>query len=150
MIAAAVHPKRRSNGLNRLVATGKAMIPRQTRFRELDEVFYELQQSAFRRSRRLGPRERAYLTTKTLPVIMAHARDFVVERLAPARPKNEGRQTPLHGHPVFVAQHATATCCRHCLWRWHWIPMGKPLTDEQIAYVLRVIERWLTEHSDEG
>jgi dTDP-4-amino-4,6-dideoxygalactose transaminase len=126
------------------------MIPRQSSFRDLDELFQELQQSAFRRSRRLGPRERAYLTAKTLPVIMAHARDFVIERLAPARPKNEGRQTPLHGHPVFVAQHATATCCRHCLWRWHWIPMGKPLSDEQVAYVLRVIERWLTEHGDEG
>ena len=23
------------------------------------------------------------------------------------------------GHPVFIAQHATASCCRGCLWKWY-------------------------------
>jgi hypothetical protein len=49
----------------------------------------------------------------------------------------------MHGHPVFIAQHATATCCRSCLAKWHFIPPGRDLTEEQIAYVVGVIERWL-------
>jgi hypothetical protein len=45
---------------------------------------------------------------------------------------------------VFVAQHATATCCRGCLEKWHRIPRGQPLSDRQIEYILEVIQRWLT------
>ena len=92
---------------------------------------------------RLGAKERAYLEEKTLPVVLEHGRRFVTERLAPANPKNDGRQTPMRSHPVFIAQHATATCCRGCLAKWHFIDRGKSLTDEQIDYVLQVIERWL-------
>jgi len=47
--------------------------------------------------------------------IEQHARDFVNECLAPELPKNDGKQTPMKNHPVFIAQHATATCCRKCL-----------------------------------
>jgi hypothetical protein len=113
--------------------------------RDLDELFDALQTSEFRRNVRLGPKERAYLATKTLPVIMDHARGFLAERLAPADPHNDGRQTPRLGHPVFVAQHATATCCRRCLQKWHRIECGTALTQDQIDYALRVIERWLRE-----
>jgi hypothetical protein len=44
---------------------------------------------------------------------------------------------------VFVAQHATATCCRSCLAKWHGIPAGHELTDEEQAHVVSAIERWL-------
>jgi predicted Fe-S protein YdhL (DUF1289 family) len=44
---------------------------------------------------------------------------------------------------VFVAQHATATCCRGCLEKWHAIPAGRELTDAEQAHVVRAIERWL-------
>jgi hypothetical protein len=63
--------------------------------------------------------------------------------VAPAAPRNDGKQTPYRGHPVFVAQHATATCCRTCLERWHDIPKGADLTPEQLAYVVDVIWRWI-------
>ena len=56
---------------------------------------------------------------------------------------NDGKQTPFRGHPVFVAQHATATCCRGCLAKWHEIPHGEELTDEQQAHVIAALERWL-------
>jgi hypothetical protein len=106
-------------------------------------LFARLAQSKFRSRFRLEPKERAYLTEKTLPVVLEHGRRFVVERLAPAEPRNDGRQTPMRGHPVFVAQHATATCCRGCLQKWHQIPAGRPLEEAEIDYVLRVIEAWL-------
>ncbi|HEX7956914.1 MAG TPA: DUF4186 domain-containing protein, partial [Pyrinomonadaceae bacterium] len=84
------------------------------------------------------------LRAKGLGVVMSHAADFVSKRLAPAEPPNDGRQTPTRNHPAFVAQHATATCCRGCLSKWHRIPKGRALDQTETAYVLSVIERWLT------
>ena len=110
---------------------------------DLDEIFRTLSRSAFRRKFRLTGRELAYLQTWGLPHVMKQAADLIDQRLAPAEPKNDGRQTPWRNHPVFVAQHATATCCRGCLAKWHAIPKGRPLTPEEQQYVLRVVGAWL-------
>jgi predicted Fe-S protein YdhL (DUF1289 family) len=111
--------------------------------RDLEEVFRELGGSAFRRGFRLGDKESNYLREKGLTLVLAHAADFVEKRLAPAEPPNDGRQTPMRGHPAFVAQHATATCCRGCLRKWHRIPKGRPLDEGERRYVLSVLARWL-------
>ncbi len=111
--------------------------------RDIDEVFAALERSRFRSRFRLGEKETQYLKQKGLPTILEHARDFVTVRLADARPANDGRQTPMKNHPVFIAQHATGTCCRKCLEKWHHIPQGKPLTQRQIDYIFEVLERWL-------
>lgn len=42
-------------------------------------------------------------------------------------------------------QHATATCCRTCLERWHGIPAGRPPDEAEQAYVVEAICRWITE-----
>ena len=110
---------------------------------DLDEIFARLAQSKFRARFKLGPRERAYLAEKGLPRVLAHARDLLATRLAPADLPNDGKQTPFRGHPVFIAQHATATCCRGCLAKWHRVPRGHALTDAQMDHVIAVIERWL-------
>lgn len=73
----------------------------------------------------------------------AHAAEIVAERLAPAAPRNDGRQTPYRNHPVFVAQHATATCCRSCLETWHGIAKGRALDRDERTYVVEVIGRWI-------
>ena len=111
--------------------------------RNLEDLFTALAANKFRSRQRLNPNDRAYLDEKCLSVLVGHARSFVAERLAPADPDNDGRQTPMRGHPVFVAQHATATCCRGCLAKWHHIAKGKALSQEEIEYVLDVIARWL-------
>lgn len=111
--------------------------------RDLDELFQALAQSQFRRRFRLGKRERDYLARKGLDTVLAHGAAFIAARLAPARPANDGRQTPWRNHPVFVAQHATATCCRGCLARWHGIPSGHPLSAREQRYMLTVIRHWL-------
>ena len=111
--------------------------------RSLDEVFARLANSAFRRRFRLAARERDYLRARGRETVLMHARAFVAHRLAPARPANDGKQTPFRGHPVFVAQHATATCCRGCLSKWHGIPAGRPLTADEQGHVVAAIERWL-------
>lgn len=112
--------------------------------RALDEVFERLARSSFRSRFRLGPAERAYLEAKGLETMLAHARDFIERRLAPAFPDKDGKQTPMRGHPVFIAQHATATCCRSCLAKWHDIPAGRPLGEDEKAHLLAALERWLT------
>ena len=111
--------------------------------RNPDEIFVALSQSSFRRSFRLNARDLGYLEEKGLETILAHAGDFVAKRLAPAEPHNDGKQTPMRGHPVFVAQHATATCCRGCLAKWHRISKGRELSTEEQAHVVQVIRRWL-------
>ncbi|HEX8153346.1 MAG TPA: DUF4186 domain-containing protein [Thermoanaerobaculia bacterium] len=110
---------------------------------DLDEIFRTLSRSAFRRKFRLTGRELAYLQTWGLPHVMKQAADLIDQRLAPAEPKNDGRQTPWRNHPVFVAQHATATCCRGCLAKTHAIEKGHALTAEERAHVLQAIEKWL-------
>ncbi len=111
--------------------------------RNIDEVFAQLQRSSFRQRFRLQGPEREYLVRKGLDEIMAHAAEFIGKRLAPAEPANDGKQTPMRKHPVFVAQHATATCCRGCLEKWHAIPKGRELSAEERQHVLDVIRRWL-------
>ena len=116
--------------------------------RDLDDLFRALAGSSFRARFRLGPSERAYLRAKGLPTVVEHARDFVARRLAPALPARDGKQTPWRNHPVFVAQHATATCCRGCLEKWHRVPRGRPLDDAEQAHVVAAVERWLREQDD--
>ena len=111
--------------------------------REPTELFAELQKSKFRRRFRLKPEDQAYLKQKTTAVVLQHGRRFILERLAPAEPCDDGRQTPMRGHPIFIAQHATACCCRGCLAKWHKIPKGRPLTDQEVDYILDVLARWL-------
>ena len=118
--------------------------------RNLDDLFAALAKSAFRRSFHLRGKDLAYLHDKGLPVVLQHAGDFIGKRLAPATIRNDGKQTPYRGHPVFVAQHATACCCRGCLEKWHHIPPGRALTAEETAYVLTVLERWLRQESAGG
>lgn len=113
--------------------------------RNLDEVFTALEESAFRRRFQLRGKEREYFERKGIHVVLEHAVDFIEKRLAEALPANDGKQTPMRHHPVFIAQHATATCCRGCLQKWHAIPKGRTLQDEEKQYVLSVLERWLKE-----
>ncbi|MBE5602592.1 DUF4186 family protein [Salmonella enterica subsp. enterica serovar Typhimurium] len=94
----------------------------------LEPLFARLARSTFRSRFRLGIKERQYCWDKGAEVIDKHAADFIAQRLAPAHPANDGKQTPMRGHPVFIAQHATATCCRGCLAKFmivrpqqHWI-----------------------------
>ena len=56
---------------------------------------------------------------------------------------HDGKQTPMKGHPVFIAQHATATCCRSCLAKWHHIADDHDLTTEEVHYIVQVIMTWI-------
>ena len=101
--------------------------------------------SKFRSRFKLADADRAYVARIGWETLRAQAEKIVRERLAPAAPKNDGRQTPMRGHPVFIAQHATATCCRGCLFKWHGIPAGRPLSDAEVARVVGFLLAWIRE-----
>lgn len=109
----------------------------------LDDLFARLARSTFRSRFKLGTKERQYCWDKGAETIDQHAADFVARRLAAAMPVNDGKQTPMRGHPVFIAQHATATCCRGCLAKWYHIPRGEALNADQQRYIVTVIHHWL-------
>lgn len=111
--------------------------------RDLDQLFAALHQSSFRRRFQLKAADRSYIAEKGWPAIQDHARDFVGQRLAPAIIANDGQQTPYRGHRVFVAQHATACCCRGCLQKWHRIESGVALSPDQQQYIVIVLMSWL-------
>jgi hypothetical protein len=49
----------------------------------------------------------------------------------------------MKGHSVFIAQNATATCCRGCIQKWHGIKKGKELSDQEIQFLVELIMRWI-------
>ncbi len=110
---------------------------------DLDERIERIGRQRFRATFRLAGRDRGLAELRGPARVRAHARELIAKRLAPAEPYKDGRQTPYRGHPVFVAQHATATCCRSCLEKNHGIPKGRELTAEEQDYVVDVICRWI-------
>jgi hypothetical protein len=113
-----------------------------------DQFAHSLGEKRFREGFHLRGRDRGLAALYGPEKLRRHAQDFVAKRLAAAFPRNDGKQTPYRGHPVFVAQHATATCCRSCLRRHHGIEPGVELTAEQQAYVVGVITAWIAAELD--
>ena len=109
-----------------------------------DDIFARLVKSDFRSKFKLKEKEFKYIEEKGLDVIRSHAADFIAKRIAPAYIKNDGKQTPMKGHPVFIAQHATATCCRGCINKWHHFPKGVDLSQSQQEYLVNIIMEWIS------
>ena len=106
-------------------------------------MLVRLSRSNFRSRFHLKAQDKQYIRDKGWNMVADHAADFVSKRLAPAAPKNDGKQTPMRGHPVFIAQHATACCCRGCLAKWHGIPQGVLLSAEQQVYIVGMLMSWM-------
>ncbi len=102
--------------------------------------------SKFRSKFNLKEKDLIYIQEKGLETIKNHAKDFITNRLAPAFPQNDGKQTPFRGHPVFIAQHATATCCRGCLEKWWKIPKGRTLSEKEIEFIVEIIMTWISQN----
>ncbi len=110
-----------------------------------NDILQRLTKSKFRNSFTLKTQDLNYINEKGLEPIKKHAYDFINKRLAPYPLKNDGKQTPFKGHPVFIAQHATATCCRKCLYKWHKIAPNKTLTNKEQEYIVNIIMTWITD-----
>ena len=107
------------------------------------QISAALSRSRFRSRFRLGLKDRQYICDRGWETMRRHAAELVEERLAPAFIPNDGKQTPMRGHPVFIAQHATACCCRGCLEKWYGIPQGVPLSAELQVYIVGMLMSWM-------
>lgn len=72
-----------------------------------DFYLNKLSKSNFRSKFKLKQKDFDYIHDKGLFKIKQHAYDFITKRLSPELVVNDGKQTPMRGHPVFIAQHAT-------------------------------------------
>lgn len=107
------------------------------------DVLKRLSGSDFRSRFHLTEKDKLYIKEKGIDTIRNHAVDFINKRLAPADISNDGKQTPMRGHPVFIAQHACACCCRGCLEKWHHIGKDRKLTENEIDYIISVLMSWI-------
>ena len=98
-----------------------------------------LKKSKFRSRFKLSDKDYQYIQTKGIGTVRSHAVDFISTRLAPALPKNDGKQTPMKGHHVFIASmrqpHTVADVYGKCIgfkkggrlmmmkssWWWSWL-----------------------------
>ena len=107
-------------------------------------ILDRLAKSKFRSRFKLRAKELEYIKDKGLDKIKSHAEDFIRDRVAPSKPVNDGKQTPMkQTHPVFIAQHACACCCRSCLYKWHHIEKNRELTDTEVAYIVNLLMAWI-------
>lgn len=109
----------------------------------MNDIFERLSKSKFRSRFHLKDKDKEYIKEKGLVTIRKHAYDFINNRLSDVSKVIDGKQTPMRGHPVFIAQHATACCCRGCLEKWHHIPKGRLLTKKEIDYIANIIMKWI-------
>ena len=109
---------------------------------QIENILNQLAKSKFRNSFHLKEKDKEYIREKGMGVIERHAYDFINQRLK-IHLSNDGKQTPMKGHPVFIAEHATATCCRGCLFKWHHIEPSHELTKEEIDYIVNLILTWI-------
>ena len=110
---------------------------------DINYLLYRLSLSKFRSSFYLKDKDILYIKEKGMERIREHAYDFINKRLKDASIVKDGKQTPMRGHPVFIAQHATATCCRGCLEKWHHIKKDRILDEKEINYIVDVIMAWI-------
>ena len=115
----------------------------------IGQALDKLEQSRFRSSFKLTKNERDYIEEKGMETIRLHAVDFVNEKLGPAYPENDGKQTPMHGHPVFKAMHATACCCRGCLNKWYKVPLHRELTETEQEKIVNLLMAWVERHQNQ-
>ena len=113
-----------------------------------ENILYKLSKSKFRSSFHLNNKMKEYVNEKGIKTIEEHAYDFINKRLRPKYIENDGKQTPMKGHPVFLAQHACACCCRSCLEKWYKISKNKELTDEEVNYIVNLLMEWIKRQCD--
>ena len=109
----------------------------------MNDILERLSKSKFRSSFHFNKNMKDYINEKGLDKIKEHAYDFINQRLKPKYIENDGKQTPMKGHPVFIAEHATATCCRGCLYKWHHIEKNKELNEKEVKYIVDLIINWI-------
>lgn len=111
----------------------------------VDCMLCKLSKSKFRSSFHLRKYMIDYINDKGIDAIKEHTKDFINQKIGPAFPKNDGKQTPTKNHPSFIAMHACACCCRSCLEKWHHIEKGRALTSAEKEYLTNLVMEWIVQ-----
>ncbi len=114
----------------------------------INQILDKLERSKFRSSFHLTKKEQQYLDERGMDIVRRHAESFIAQKIAPAEPINDGKQTPMHGHPVFKAMHATACCCRICLNKWYKVPLHRQLTVSEQEKIVDLLMAWIERKRD--
>ena len=114
----------------------------------IEETFIRLNKSTFRSKFHLSAKDKKYIKEKGMDTIEKHAINFIKTRLAPSNIPKDGKQTPMRGHPVFIAQHACACCCRGCLNKWYHIPKNRELTEDEQRRIVKLLMEWIKKELD--
>ena len=114
----------------------------------IENKLNSLKKSKFRSSFHLRKYMIKMIEEKGIDRVEKHCEDFIEKNLAPYSIKNDGHQTPMKAHPVFIAQHATATCCRGCLEKWYKIPKNRVLTEKEKKFIKALIMEWIVKEKE--
>jgi hypothetical protein len=109
----------------------------------IPQALVKLSRSKFRGRFKLDLEMRNMINENGIEAMRVFVQERVKNFLAPMIPLNDGHQTPLRGHPVFIAQHATATCCRTCLNHWWRVKKGVALDQTQQEKCVNLIMTWI-------
>ncbi len=114
----------------------------------IEDKLMSLSKSRFRSSFHLRKYMINYIKEKGMAKIEEDAYYFIKNRISDTSKFIDGKQTPMKGHPVFIAEHATATCCRGCLKKWYGIEKDRPLTEHEIAFCVALIIGWINKEME--
>ena len=109
----------------------------------INNKLLSLSKSKFRSSFHLRKYMIEYINEHGIDKIREDAYFFIRNRLSDTSKFIDGKQTPMKGHPVFIAEHATATCCRDCLNKWYGIEKNRLLTEHEIDFCVELIMNWI-------
>lgn len=116
----------------------------------IEEVLNRLSKSKFRSSFHLRKYMIEYIDLHGMDIVKSHTVDFIKNKLRDAHPKNDGKQTPMKGHPTFIAMHACGCCCRSCLYKWHHIEKDRELTNDECNYIYKLLITWIEKEYKKG
>lgn len=116
----------------------------------IEKKLRELSKSKFRNSFHLRKYMISYINEKGMEKIKEHTISFIEQKLSSAFPENDGKQTPTKNHPTFIAMHACACCCRGCLEKWHHIPKGRKLTNNEKNYIYLLLISWINKEYEDN
>ena len=116
----------------------------------INDALEKLGQSKFRSGFHLSDKDKIYVREKGIETVRKHAEGFIRTRLAPAVIPNDGKQTPMKGHPIFKAQHACACCCRGCLEKWYKVPQRIGLSEVQQQKIVNLLMAWIDKEMEEN
>jgi hypothetical protein len=119
---------------------------------DVDYTFHALKFELIRHvywHRNIDERAMNYAKRKGKLGLIETAEHFLRKYIAKPADAFSSISTSMDGNPIHYAQHATATCCRRCIEKWHGIPPDRYLQEDEILYFLRLVQLFINDRFPE-